>query len=180
MNLQAATPPCRDRGERRRLRSAAADAARGAVTAPAKNTGPLLRMIVAAMSGALLGGCSSSDYFAHLAKGQYGVLSARRPLDEVIADPATDATLKARLQLAQQARAFASDRLALLHNGSYTLYADVGRPYVAWNVFATAEFSLKPVTHCFLIAGCVGYRGYFDKAKAEAEARELAAQGDDT
>jgi len=137
-------------------------------------------MIVAAMSGALLGGCSSIDYFAHLAKGQYGVLSARRPLDEVIADPATDATLKARLQLAQQARAFASDRLALPRNGSYTLYADVGRPYVAWNVFATAEFSLKPVTHCFLIAGCVGYRGYFDKAKAEAEARELAAQGDDT
>ncbi len=136
--------------------------------------------MAAILGGILLSACSSIDYFAHLAKGQYGVLSARRPLDQVIADPATDATLKARLQLAQQARAFASDKLALPHNGSYTLYADVGRPYVAWNVFATAEFSLKPVTHCFLIAGCVGYRGYFDQAHAEAEAKELAGQGDDT
>jgi predicted aminopeptidase len=139
----------------------------------------LLRLAVAGLCAAFLAGCSTIDYFAHLAKGQYGVLSARRPLAEVIADPATDATVKARLQLAEQARVFASDKLALPRNGSYTVYADVGRPYVAWNVFATPEFSLKPLTHCFLIAGCVGYRGYFDKARAEAEAGELAGQGDD-
>jgi predicted aminopeptidase len=140
----------------------------------------LLRATLTTFGGLLLSACSSIDYFAHLAKGQYGVLSARRPLAEVIADPTTDATVKARLQLAEQARAFASDKLDLPRNGSYTLYADVGRPYVAWNVFATPEFSLKPVTHCFLIAGCVGYRGYFDKARAESEAKELAGQGDDT
>ena len=124
-------------------------------------------------------GCSSIDYFTHLARGQYGVLSARKPIGQVVADPATDPQLKARLQLAAQARSFASDKLDLPRNGSYTLYADVGRPYVVWNVFATAEFSLKPVTHCFLIAGCVGYQGYFDKARAEAAAKELQGQGDD-
>jgi predicted aminopeptidase len=47
-------------------------------------------------------------------------------------------------------------------------------------VFATAEFSLKPVTHCFVIAGCVGYRGYFVKAQAEDEAKALSGEGDDT
>jgi predicted aminopeptidase len=140
----------------------------------------LLRIAFAGSSGALLTACSSIDYFAHLAKGQYGVLSARRPVAEVLADPAADPKLKARLELAQQARVYASDKLDLPRNGSYTLYADVGRPFVAWNVFATAEFSLKPVTHCFLIAGCVGYRGYFDKVRAEAEEKELQGQGDET
>jgi predicted aminopeptidase len=105
------------------------------------------------------------------------VLSARRPIDQVIADPATDPKLKARLQLAAQARAFASERLDLPRNGSYTVYADVGRPYVVWNVFAASEFSLTPVEHCFLIAGCVGYRGYFDQQRAAAEAKRLESQG---
>jgi predicted aminopeptidase len=130
--------------------------------------------------GLSLGGCSSIEYFSHLARGEYGVLSARKPIDQVLADPAVDPNLKARLQLAEQARAFASDHLDLPRNGSYTVYADVGRPNVVWNVFATPEFSLRPVTHCFFIAGCVGYRGYFDRAHAEAEAKELQAQGDDT
>ena len=140
----------------------------------------LSKTLAPALCSVLLSACSTVDYFAHLAKGEYGVLSARRPLDAVLADPATDPKLKARLQLAQQARAFASDKLDLPRNGSYTLYADVGRPYVAWNVFATPEFSLQAVTHCFIIAGCVGYQGYFDKPRAEARAKELEAQGYDT
>ena len=130
--------------------------------------------------GTALSGCSSIDYFTHLAHGEYGVLSARKPIDQLIADPATDPKLKARLQLAQQARAFASDKLDLPRNGSYTVYADVGRNYVVWNVFAAPEFSLKPVTHCFLIAGCVGYRGYFDRPRADAEAKRLVGEGYET
>lgn len=137
-------------------------------------------MVVLPLLTAMASGCSSVDYFTHLARGEYGVLSARRPIEQVVADPATGPQLKARLQLAAQARSFASDKLDLPRNGSYTLYADVGRPYVVWNVFATPEFSLKPVTHCFLIAGCVGYQGYFDKVRAEAAAQALQAQGDDT
>ncbi|MDR3417580.1 MAG: aminopeptidase [Nevskia sp.] len=140
----------------------------------------LLPRLAAALCPLALAGCSSLDYYAHLARGEYGVLSARRPVSEVIADPKSDARLKERLQLARQARAFASDRLDLPRNGSYTVYADVGRPYVVWNVFATPEFSLKPVTHCFPIAGCVGYRGYFDRDRAEAEAKDLRARGNDT
>lgn len=141
---------------------------------------PRFRVLAAGLLALTLGGCSSVDYFAHLAKGEYGVLSARRPVAEVVADPKTDPKLKARLELAEQARTFASDKLDLPRNGSYTLYADVGRPYVVWNVFAASEFSLKPVTHCFLIAGCVGYQGYFDHDRAAAGAKALEAQGYET
>ncbi|MFI4980748.1 MAG: aminopeptidase, partial [Nevskiales bacterium] len=96
----------------------------------------LIRAVVAPLLAMTVCGCSSIDYFTHLAAGQYGVLSARKPIAQVVADPATDPQLKARLQLAQEARVFASDKLDLPRNGSYTVYADVGRPYVVWNVFA--------------------------------------------
>ncbi len=52
----------------------------------------------------------------------------------------------------------------------------VDRPSV-WNVVATPELSLKLKTWCFPVMGCVGYRGYFDKAGADALAAELRAQG---
>jgi predicted aminopeptidase len=61
-------------------------------------------------------------------------------------------------------------------NASYKQYADLGRQYVVWNVFAAPEFSLEPVQWCFPFAGCVGYRGYFSETEAEQFARELAAE----
>ena len=68
---------------------------------------------------------------------------------------------------------------ALPDNGSYKRYADLGRPYALWNVFAAPEFSLEPVRSCFVLAGCVGYRGYFSDADAQAEGAALRAQGYD-
>jgi len=98
----------------------------------------------------------------------------------VLADPASDAQLKTRLQLAQAARDFASTTLRLPRNRSYTSYADLGRPYATWNVFAAPEFSVEPVHHCFLFAGCLAYRGYFDERKAADEAGRLRALGYET
>jgi predicted aminopeptidase len=125
-----------------------------------------------------LGGCSSVSYYGQLAKGQIELLHARRPVAQVIADPVTDAKLRGRLEQAQLARRFASTHLHLPDNGSYRLYADLGRPYVVWNVFATGEFSLDPLTHCFPIAGCVAYRGYYSLggARGEAAVQRLAGR----
>ncbi len=64
-------------------------------------------------------------------------------------------------------------------NGSYTRYADLGRPYVVWNVFAAPELSLAARQWCFPIAGCVAYRGYFAEEDAQAEAARIAAEGYD-
>ena len=61
-------------------------------------------------------------------------------------------------------------------------YADLHRSAAVWNVVAATEFSLELKTWCFPVTGCVGYRGYYDEAKARAEAQSLAQQGyfDDT
>ncbi|KIK82871.1 aminopeptidase [Pseudomonas koreensis] len=127
----------------------------------------------------LLNGCSSASYYSQLASGQLQLLRAREPVAKVIADPSRDAKLRTHLSQSQKARNFASEHLHLPDNQSYRLYADIGRPYVVWNVFATPEFSLKPQNHCFPIAGCVAYRGYYSQSAARGEAAIQRLQGMD-
>lgn len=129
--------------------------------------------------GVMLGGCSTLGYYGHLAAGEMAVLRARKPIRQLIGDPGTPPELRAWLQLALRARAFASDSLGLPRNKSYTTYADIRRPFVMWNVFATPALSLKPVEHCFLFAGCVAYQGFYHHDRAVALADKLAKQGDD-
>ncbi|WLH90499.1 aminopeptidase [Pseudomonas sp. FP453] len=127
----------------------------------------------------LLSGCSSISYYGQLASGQWQLLRAREPVAQVIADPARPPQLREHLAQSQKARTFASEHLHLPDNPSYRLYADIGRPYVVWNVFATTEFSLSPETHCFPIAGCVAYRGYYNQGAARGEAALLRLRGMD-
>lgn len=127
----------------------------------------------------LLNGCASVSYYGQLAGGQLRLLQAREPIDQVIADPTRDPQLRAHLAQAREARAFASAQLHLPDNQSYRLYADIGRPFVVWNVFATPEFSLTPQNHCFPIAGCVAYRGYYSQGAARGEAALQRLQGMD-
>ncbi|MDR6914764.1 putative aminopeptidase [Pseudomonas sp. 3296] len=127
----------------------------------------------------LLNGCASVSYYSQLASGQLQLLRAREPVAEVIADPSRDQKLRAHLAQSQKARTFASEHLHLPDNQSYRLYADIGRPFVVWNVFVTPEFSLKPQNHCFPIAGCVAYRGYYSQSAARGEAAVQRLQGMD-
>lgn len=127
----------------------------------------------------LLNGCSSVSYYSQLANGQWQLLRAREPVAEVIADLGRDPLLRQHLVHSQKAREFASQHLHLPDNKSYRLYADIGRPFVVWNVFATPEFSLTPQNHCFPIAGCVAYRGYYSLGAARGEAALQRQQGMD-
>ena len=46
-----------------------------------------------------------------------------------------------------------------------------------WNVFATPPLNLAVHRWCYPVAGCVGYRGYYDRAQAREYAQRLSAQG---
>jgi predicted aminopeptidase len=133
-----------------------------------------LRLFVL-LATSLLAGC----YLMQAARGQLAVMGKRQPIDKVIAKPATPDTLKTQLIRARDIRDFASRELALPDNAAYRSYADIGRPYVVWNVVATPEFSVQPLQWCFPIAGCVAYRGYFSEKQANAYAAELKAKGRD-
>jgi predicted aminopeptidase len=133
------------------------------------------RPLAAAAAAFALGGC----YYTHIAGGQLEMMRKSEPIAEVIARPATDATLRQRLELAVRARDFAISDLGLPDNGSYRAFADLGRRYATWNVFAAPELSVEPKRWCFPIAGCVSYRGYFDEAHAAREAGKLRERGYD-
>jgi predicted aminopeptidase len=124
-------------------------------------------------------GCATVQYYAQSISGQMQVLARRQRIEAVLNSPGTPPDLRRSLGVVREITAFAHERLRLPDNGSYASYADLRRPYVAWNVFATPELSLDPLRWCFPIAGCLSYRGYFDRADAEVFAGRLAVRGHD-
>lgn len=137
----------------------------------------LLGVAAAAAMALCLGGCANLGYYWQSANGHLQMMNAARPVAEWIDDGAAPQRLKERLALSQRIRRFASQELALPDNPSYTRYADLRRSAVVWNVVAAPELSLTLKTWCFPVTGCVGYRGYFDEAQAQAEAASLRQQG---
>ena len=137
---------------------------------------PALKLPLILLMSPILSGC----YLLQAAQGQMQIVARREPIPELLADPATPEALRKRLDYVAAAREFASRELGLPDNESYRSYADVGRPFVVWNVFATPEFSVEPRRWCFPIAGCVVYRGYFNEERAQDYARGLRLRGDDT
>jgi len=137
-----------------------------------------LATVAAALAAVCLGsGCSTAGYYAQSVGGHVDLLRRARPINDWLADPATPAALKSRLQVAQLARRFAVTDLALPDNASYVRHADLGRSAVVWNVVAAPVLSLRLKTWCYPVIGCAVYRGYFDQAAAEAEGAALRAQG---
>ena len=138
-----------------------------------------LALALAASVVTLLAGCNNLGYYAQAVGGHLAVMRAAQPIGSVLDDPAGDPALKKQLEKVHAIREFASRELGLPDNGSYRRYADLGRPYVVWNVFAAPEFSLEPMRWCMVLVGCVNYRGYYDRRAAEDLAAELRGRGYD-
>ncbi len=141
----------------------------------------ILSGVLAVVLSLSLAGCAAWDdgprYWWQSAVGQFDLLRRARPVVDLLADPATDPRLRARLALALQIRAFASRELALPDNDSYTRYAGLGHPFVAWNVFAAPPLSLHLRQWCFPVLGCVSYHGFFAQADAERFAQRMRHEG---
>lgn len=140
----------------------------------------MLRLIAASALCLFVCGCTTIGYYAQAVEGHLRLVAMARPIPEVLSDGATDPLLRQQLEAASSIREFASRELALPDNRSYRDYADLGRPYVVWNVFAAPEFSVELQTWCMLFVGCVNYRGYYDQNKAKLYASELISAGADT
>ncbi|MFD1892036.1 aminopeptidase [Ottowia beijingensis] len=133
-----------------------------------------LALFLAALAAlGVLGGCTPVAYYAQSVQGHIALMTAARPIDDWLADPATPADLKPRLELARRIRAFAVSDLALPDNASYHRYSDLKRRAAVWNVAAAPPDSLTLRRWCFPVVGCVGYRGYYDEADAKALAAQL-------
>ncbi|HYC44318.1 MAG TPA: aminopeptidase [Burkholderiales bacterium] len=136
-------------------------------------------LLLALAFAALLAGCANISYYLQSVRGQLDIWSRQHDIENVVDKPSTPEPLRKKLRAVLTMREFASEQLGLPRNMSYRSYANLERPYAVWNVFAAPEFSLKPRQWCFLFAGCVNYRGYFDKADAEEFAAEVRSEGYD-
>ena len=137
----------------------------------------LATLALAGSALCLTSGCSNLQYYLQAVGGHLSLMHTARPAAAVEDDPATPPALRERLLLSQRIRDYAISELQLPDNNSYRRYADLQRAAAVWNVVAAPELSLTLKTWCFPVMGCVGYRGYFDRAPADALAAQLRDEG---
>ena len=108
------------------------------------------------------------------------ILSRRRPITDVVADPAVTSQVRARLRLVLDARAFARDSLALRPGKSFTTFSPLDRDTLVLVLSAARRDTLAAFTWWFPIVGAVPYKGFFDFAEARREAAAMRERGLDT
>ena len=127
---------------------------------------------------ALLGsGCQSVSYYTQAARGQLEIWRKQQPIPSLLNHPATPAALRQRLALVLELRAFAETNLHLPTRCQYLCYADLGRPFVVWNIYAAPELSLDPKAWWYPVVGALDYRGYFSESAAPRPRRAPEARG---
>ena len=137
-------------------------------------------MLALGLLAAALGGCGRLGYYAQSVGGHLDLMGRSRPIPDLLAPGAeTPPELRRRLALVRDIRAFASAELGLPDNPSYRSFAALERPFAVWSVVAAPPLGLEPRTWCFPFAGCVAYRGYFDRDAARRFADRLERRGDD-
>ena len=108
------------------------------------------------------------------------ILRARRPIPEVILDPATDERTKTKLTFVVEARNYAIDEFGLDVGRSYTSFSQLKSDTLAMVLSAAHRDQLTPKTWWFPIVGRVPYKGYFNENAAIEEQGKLEEDGFDT
>ncbi|MBW3533993.1 MAG: aminopeptidase [Gemmatimonadetes bacterium] len=137
------------------------------------------RLVLALALAPLMAGCSPL-YVIRAGIAEARILAARRPIPEVILDPATDERTRGKLVLALEARAWAADSLGLDVGDSYTSFTQLHTDTLAMVLSAAYRDRLASKTWWFPVVGRVPYRGYFDLDDALAAQRALESDGLDT
>ena len=146
-------------------------------------TGLLKRKLSATGLGALLILCAAGCSPVYVIRGAIAeakILSRRRPIIEVVRDPATSDTIRHKLDVVQQARAFAEHELGLRAGESFTTYSWVESDTLLMVLSAARKDRFEQYTWWFPIVGRVPYKGYFNFQQAYDAARLLDQAGYDT
>jgi predicted aminopeptidase len=138
----------------------------------------LLAGIVVA-AGALIVVGPTACYLRRGAWEEARILSRRRPIPAMIADPRTSPEVRAKLTIVEAARQYAHDSLGLNTGESFTTYSHVEHDTLVLVLSAAYRDRLVPYTWWFPIVGRVPYKGFFDFGAARRTAADLESQGFD-
>ena len=139
----------------------------------------MLVVLLLSIPLAQMAGCAGPSYYMQAVSGHFSLMKDREEIAHLIAQENIDPELARELELALEVRTFAVSRLGMPDNDSYKEFVDTGREAVTWNVVAAPEFSLDPKMWCFLVSGCVPYRGYFNQQSALQFSLTLERKGYD-
>ncbi len=137
--------------------------------------------IVAGFLGFALftGGCSVG-YLFHVGKGQLKIVCGSRSTEDVLRDEGVPESEKEKIRLVLDAKAFGETDLGLASSKNYTRYFLVKHPPVAYNLTASPRLDIEAYHWCFPIAGCLPYKGFFTRGRAERESARMSDRGYDT
>lgn len=118
-------------------------------------------------------------YLYFQARGQIRILTHTQSIAGYRASNTLTKKQVQNLDLIAEIKRYAEDSLGFTKTDNYqSIYDQRGEP-VLWAVTLSDSRSLKPYYWHFPVIGSVSYKGFFEKEKAEAEARHFTANGYD-
>ena len=142
----------------------------------------LFRMALPLLAMGLLfvSGCASQ--VGYLAKqGRYLMRYSRgaRPVEAVIADPATPADTRDFLLKVRDIKSYAVQKVGLKNNDNYTGYKEIDRDHLVDVVQACDAASFDTYMWAYPFLGRLPYKGFYERPDADAEAARLRKLGYD-
>lgn len=127
--------------------------------------------------GVVIWNWSLLSYGVQQGMGQLNVVWNARPVEEILADPATPDSINQKLKLIGEARRYAIDSLGLKDTDNYKTLFDQQGKEIMWVVTASEAFQLKEKRWEFPVVGSVPYKGFFDIERARKEKQQLEQEG---
>ncbi len=126
-------------------------------------------------------GCSYEElsYLVQQAPGQISLLLNRTPVEKVLKREDLAPEIRQKLEMGLDIKDYAEKEIGLVRNKSYTIYTEIDRDAVVYNLTATPALSLEPLTWKFPVVGEVPYLGFFKKDDALDKRDELEGRGND-
>ncbi|MGI8767085.1 MAG: aminopeptidase [Gemmatimonadaceae bacterium] len=140
----------------------------------------VLAILVFLVLGSIVLFAPTACYLTRGAWEEAKILSRRRDISSIVADPSTGPAIRAKLRVVEGARAFARDSLGLKTGESFTTYSRRDHDTLVLVLSGAYRDRLAPYTWWFPVVGRVPYKGYFDFAAARQAKSDLEAQGFDT
>jgi len=116
-------------------------------------------------------------YLARAGWEEARILARRRPIAELVADPATDRATREKLRLVLAARQFAADSLGLSTGESFTTFSRLRRDTLVLVLSGARRDTLARHTWWFPVVGRVPYKGFSDYDDARDARERLERDG---
>jgi predicted aminopeptidase len=132
------------------------------------------------LGAATVSGCASqAGYLIREGSSLLKLSTGGRSIQSILDDPSTPADTRRFLSMVQDIRRFAINQIGLKSNDNYTRYKEVDRDHLVDVVQACDAASFHDYLWSYPFLGRLPYRGYYDRADAEAEGARLKAEGYD-